>query len=492
MRPSRKWVVRSIFLLSCVGLIGSVILYDGSKLIFCFFSVVIFTVGYLAVRFSSQYAHMFLGIAWFIGFWVKYLFHLMTGHPYEEMHGSFDGSFASWDAVFLVIAIGGTGYLAGRLLSAPIVKPVQARLFKHSIVVPPWWVLRRNIVWLIAALSVLSMLALNHAFGLYVRGYAASVNLPWPLGGLYAWMTDIGFALVLSVLLAWDRQSSGSVMRGFISLCVEGALFSISTLSRGLFLFHSLPPLITEGDYYLRRGRFRPVIIMLCIFVLVGTAVPSASTFMRLFNENAVPRTESELVASKSSQVNHPLDSKRELWEEFLKMTRLLVIDRWTGLEGLMATVSYSEKSAALFAEAAAKRRSYGTVDVYTRKISGSTFTEENAKKYHYATLAGPIAFFYFSDSLITVFIGMALIAVLMSATELLWLWLARDRLLLAMSGFYLALVVLQLSGSLVQAITGPIAVTGIFAGVRLIDFIYRPHNSSSSLTSLEESCSKA
>jgi len=172
-------------------------------------------------------------------------------------------------------------------------------------------------------------------------------------------------------------------------------------------------------------------------------------------------------------------------------MTELLLIDRWTGLEGLMATVAYPEKSMSLFAEAVAQRRSYGTIDTYTRKISGSTFTEENAKKYHYATPAGPIALLYFSGSLVTVFAGMAFISVLMSAIELLWLWLARDRLLLAMSGLYLALVVLQLSGGLVQAITGPLTVTGVFAGVWLMDFIYGRPSVGSKMISREESCLK-
>lgn len=41
-------------------------------------------------------------------------------------------------------------------------------------------------------------------------------------------------------------------------------------------------------------------------------------------------------------------------------------------------------------------RRSYGTVDIYTRKISGSKFDEEDAKIFLFATLAGPIAFFIF------------------------------------------------------------------------------------------------
>jgi hypothetical protein len=205
---------------------------------------------------------------------------------------------------------------------------------------------------------------------------------------------------------------------------------------------------------------------------------------------NAVPITPAELTASETISINRPMVEHQTvsgLWNQFVTTAQILVIDRWTGLEGVMATVAYPNRSRSLFVEAAAQRRTYGTVDVYTRKISGSTFTEENAQKYHFATLAGPIAFLYFSGSMAVVFFGMALIAVLMSAVELLWWWLVRDRLLVAMSGLYLALIVLQLSGGLVQAATGPIAVTGAFVAIWLIGRTQRRHLGVSELTQKQE-----
>ena len=93
--------------------------YSGNRLIFCFFSFVIFAIAYFAIRHPTQYAHFFLGLAWFLGFWVKYLLHQATGATYYEPHGSFDGSPGSWDAVLLVVGIGGAGYLVGRFLRIP-------------------------------------------------------------------------------------------------------------------------------------------------------------------------------------------------------------------------------------------------------------------------------------------------------------------------------------------------------------------------------------
>jgi hypothetical protein len=466
--PAIRWSLRLVYALTIAAGVISVFAYPGSKIVFAFFCVVVFAIAAFAIRLPNHYAHLFLGVMWFVGFWVKYLFHQATGAHYQEPHGLFDGSNASWDLVFLVIGIGGAGYLAGRLIVLPIISPVMGSLPKQPTNVPAWWPSYRNLFWLAAGVLILVVLAVNQEFGLLIRGYVARFILPWPFGGLFAWLTDIGFALLLALFLAWDRQSGFSALRGFLALCVEGALFSVSTLSRGVYFFHTVPLLVTEGVKTLTEKKRWSLAPLLVIWIVIGVGIPSAMTALRLFGENAVPTTQSQLEASKSTHLNRPISEYglETLWGQFAIMTQLLVIDRWTGLEGVMATVAYPKKSLSLLEEAAAKRRTYGTVDVYTRTISGSGFTEENAKTYHFASLAGAIAFFYFSGSLAVVFVGMAFISVLMSATELFWRWLVRDELLVAMSGLYLALIVMQFSGGLVQSATSVAAVTMAFLAV--------------------------
>ncbi len=462
MRPAIYWIACFVCLVALVAGIFSVVQYPGNKIVFSFFCLTIFATAAFAVRFPGQYAHFFLSIAWFVGFWVKYVFHQTTGASYYEPHGLFDGSNASWDAVFLVIGIGVAGYLTGRIIALPIVAPATDFLRKRTINVPAWWPLYRNYFWVAAGVLIVAIVVVNQEFGLLVRGLVARYILPWPLGGLFAWVTDIGLALLLVLFLAWDRQAGYGVILGFLALCVEGALFSVSTLSRGVYFFHTVPPLVTEGLEASVNKRRGSLLALVAVWIAVGVAIPPITTTLRLMGHDALPATPSELVASESGHFSRNIDGYgfEDFWNQFVGITQALLIDRWTGLEGVMATVSYPEKSWSLLAEAAMQRRSYGTVDVYTRQISGSTFNEENAKIYHFASLAGPIAFFHFSGSLGLVFVGMAFISVLISAIELIWRWLARDRALVAMSGLYLALVVMQFSGSVVQSATSLAAVS--------------------------------
>jgi hypothetical protein len=302
----------------------------------------------------------------------------------------------------------------------------------------------------------------NANFGILVRGHVAKVILPWPLGGLFAWMTDIGFALIISLFLAWDRNSGKGVERGFLALCIEGALFSLSTLSRGVFFFHTVPAIVTETRVFVRMRALKPLATLFAIWLLVGFAIPATSTFIRLFGSDAIPTT----IQKTLERQPHAAPTSDLLWNQLVTLARLLLVDRWTGLEGAMASTAYPERSFGLFKEAALQRRTYGMVDVYTGKISQSGFTEEAAQKYHYATPSGPIGFLYFSGSYWVVFCGMAFVAILMSCTELAWLWLTREPLLVAVSGLYLAFVVLQISGSVIQSATGILAVTGFFFAI--------------------------
>jgi len=445
----------------CGAGVLSILQYPGDKFIFSCFCIVIFTIGYSAIK-SNEYSHFFLGIIWFIGFWTKYFFHYVSGNGYNEPIGAFNNSAASWDAVFCLIAIGGSGYLAGRLLILPATNALTKRAMCQTVNVPRGWPNYRNLVWAGASVALALVLIVNANLGILVRGYVAKVVLPWPLGGLFAWITDIGFALILSLFLAWDRNSGKGVERGFLALCIEGALFSLSTLSRGVFFFHTVPPIVTETRIFIRMRALKPIATLFTIWLLVGLAIPTTSTFIRLFGSDAIPTT----IQKTPERQSRTAPTSGVLWNQFATMTQLLVVDRWTGLEGAMASAAYPEKSFALFKEAALQRRTYGMVDVYTGKISQSGFTEEAAQKYHYATPSGPIGFLYFSGSYWVVFGGMAFVAILMSLTELAWLWLTREPLLVAMSGLYLAFIVLQISGSVIQSATGLLAVTGFFFAI--------------------------
>ena len=479
--------------------IGSVF-YPGQLSWFLLFSATFFAVLYSAFVLPFQYCHLFLAIPWFLGFWIKLVDHFVFAHfgwleaaRYVEPAGRFDGSPSAWDQVIITATIGGLGYLAGRLLLSPIANK-SGKLTKE-IKPPQWYGPMRTPLWMLAAITLVVILYVNAETGLIVRGYVPRIQLPWPFGALFAWTTDIGFALALSVMTAWDHGLGMGRTRGFFSLCLEGATISVQTNSRGIYLFHTVPALVSEARRPIEtRSPLAKVSLLLGIWLVGAVSIPVLTTGLRTIGENAVlaktaqarrpaistatttPGRSTNDVIPPSDDSTTPtiptnsgrLDPSRSFVDHVFEDAGRLVIDRWPGMEGLMATQSYPSKSLELLKAAAFQRRTFGMVDIYSHTIAGLDFTEEQAKKYHNATLAGPMAFFYYSGSWLIVFAGMAFLAMLMSILELFWVSLVPDPLVAAMSGCYLALVVMQLSTGVFQAASGPLAVTILLALVWL------------------------
>ena len=485
-----------LILPTVAAIVAGSLFYPGELSYFLLFSLTFFAVLYSGLFLPFQYSHLFLAIPWFLGFWLKLVVHFVSGHfglmeaaQYVEPAGKFDGSAGAWDQVIITASIGGLGYLLGRLLLAPLVTKSHEQ--PSGIQPPPWYRPLRTPLWVLVAITLVGIVYINAETGLIIRGYVPRIQLPWPFGALFSWTTDIGFALVLSVMTAWDRGLGAGPTRGFFALCIEGAVISIQTNSRGIYLFHTLPALVSEIRRPITlRSPMGKVGMLLGIWLAGAIAIPLITTGLRAFGESMVlartaqdnspvavapaspATTPGETTTLHSAESNAPVILISPTRFEFLRSFVIyafqgasrLVIDRWPGMEGLMAVESYPGRSLTLFKTAALQRRTYGMVDIYTHTIAGSDFTEEQTKKYHNATIAGPVAFFYYSGSWLIVFGGMALLAMLVSILELVWTSLVPDPLVTAMSGCYLALVVMQLSTGIIQAASGLVAVTALLA----------------------------
>jgi hypothetical protein len=105
---------------------------------------------------------------------------------------------------------------------------------------------------------------------------------------------------------------------------------------------------------------------------------------------------------------------KRDLYDKFIYQIRegafkqvvALGVDRWVGLEGLMAVVAYPKKNGELIIDALKEKREIGTVTQY-QKISKSVYQWTDSNIWQFASLPGAVAFLYFSGSLLVVMLGM-------------------------------------------------------------------------------------
>jgi hypothetical protein len=100
---------------------------------------------------------------------------------------------------------------------------------------------------------------------------------------------------------------------------------------------------------------------------------------------------------------------------QYLEQLATLLIDRWVGLEGVLAVVSHENLGARLFAKGMLEDPHNGSRSLYQR-ISRSPY--RSYENFIFQTLPGVIAVLYYSGSLAVVFVGMASIAAVLTITE--------------------------------------------------------------------------
>lgn len=129
-----------------------------------------------------------------------------------------------------------------------------------------------------------------------------------------------------------------------------------------------------------------------------------------------------------------------------------LVVDRWIGVEGVMAVSSFPGKGQALFVDAMLEKREIGKATKF-QEICNSHYRWVDANTWQFASLPGAAAFLYLSGSYWVVVIGMMLFTILLLAGEQ---WISSktgNPLLCALVGMTMANSIAQFGISPRQAI---------------------------------------
>ena len=119
-----------------------------------------------------------------------------------------------------------------------------------------------------------------------------------------------------------------------------------------------------------------------------------------------------------------------------------LAVDRWMGLEGVMAVQSYPNKGKAFFLDGIKEKREIGKVTLY-QEVSKSYYRGAS-RNFQFASLPGAAAFLYYSGSLWVVMLGMGAFSLLILLIERVVDMLTANPLLCSLIGFGVANTVAQ------------------------------------------------
>jgi hypothetical protein len=120
-----------------------------------------------------------------------------------------------------------------------------------------------------------------------------------------------------------------------------------------------------------------------------------------------------------------------------------LSVDRWIGLEGVMAVVSYPNKSIELFKEVAFEKRELGGVTKY-QNIANSHYQWTDTDAWQFASLPGMAAFLFISGSKWVVLIGAFSFVFILQMAEMAVSKLTANPLLCSLLGITMANTIAQ------------------------------------------------
>lgn len=437
------WIALAVFaFLFIAGFIG----YAGSKIVYIIFTLSFSILLLSGIYAPSSYSYLFLTIFLWLGFWFKFTanFLLFGFFPFGEPVGYFDESAAAWDHAFWIAIAASAAVILARLLykltglsSTMTAKPGKA---------PPIWYSRnRSLFWLGLAISIVGLSVFNGIYGIQQSGLVPRTRLPWPLNAVIYWLLSTGFSMAVATLLWWDIGLRKNLLPAVGVMLGEAIFSTVTLLSRSAYLFHTIPQLlmlmINRRSLLVMPKRHR-VLIASAFLVLFAGSIVSVSFLRDFYYSSEAPAlastTKPPESSSKMVSATPPISSVR------LILLHQLFVNRWIGMEGVLAVSSYSEKSPTLFLNELTARSVIGKVDGY-QKISNSTYQEIDGAKYQFSSLPGAAAFFYYSGSTWYVLAGMLFLTFVAMCSERLVLLMTGNVTLCALYGVNVANAIAQL-----------------------------------------------
>ena len=256
--------------------------YPGAKLTYFLFSVSFWLMLLTAFDKRTHYGYLFLVVTLWLGFWGKLTAHLILDYPYVEPVGQFDGSAAAWDEVLWVAIVASLGVMLGRLIFRFISNSYSREMRCDQSMAPAWYPAARKWIWLFAATGIVGVAIANMVLGIQQIGLAPRTILPWPLNALIAWQVSIGSALLLTVLLWWEVALRKSIAVSIYAPLLEAGLSASSLLSRGIYVFHTLPQLFAlfeNRKSLIGLTRMRVAVLIVSLGCLMMLAIAGVTTF---------------------------------------------------------------------------------------------------------------------------------------------------------------------------------------------------------------------
>ncbi len=380
--------------------------YPGQGWIYLIFAVVSNALLYSGFRKNAIFFDTFIGIFLWLGFWFKLTFRVafMDGQ-FSQAVGHFDGSGHAFDHALLVTICAISAFLAVSFLREKFVfnYPKKLNRVPHQGLFQFYLNYRKPVLFGFVLLFIFVALT-NSYFGIYQRGSIPRTILPFGIGGIYKWLLLFGLASFSALILHYEffLKKRTSYMVAILAL-LESFSSSLSLLSRGMVLSAGALAygVIRSWKINSLKSSFRFWVVTFSIFIILFSCSVLLVNHMRSITSLGSLKIESLGKVDSSNKIVR------------------LVLDRWVGIEGVLAISSYPDLGWDLWREAWGEEYSNNKTSFYDMRLITSPYRNTDMMKHHYVSLPGIIAFCFYPGSFLFLFGSMFAVGVIAVVIEI-------------------------------------------------------------------------
>jgi len=405
-------IINFLFLVaSAILFVCAICKYKGEGITYFFFTIMSYLLLYSGFRKNALFFDTFVGIFFWLGFWLK----LTVRVAFMESEfvipvGNFDGFGTSFDQVLLVASCAFLGLLVASFIREKFLFSYPSKIndrTQHGLFV--FYTRYRMYILIGFTLLFITVAVTNAHFGIYQRGTIPKTILPYGLSGVYKWLLLFGLASFSAVILKFEFTGTKKTSYPVAIIGLMECLFSsVSLLSRGMIINASalVYGVVVGVKRYEIKSNFRYLITCFIVFVVLFVSSVFIVNSLRAVNFTGIQATYS------SGQTS-------ELLEQATRSTTVLFLDRWVGIEGVMAVSSYPDKGWGLWRKGWQEKFSDNKISFFDMNIIDSPYKNTDTTKHHFISLPGVVAFCFYPGSFIFLFACMLVIGTFASLIEI-------------------------------------------------------------------------
>jgi hypothetical protein len=417
-----KIITLTLFLFA-VAILASLCLakYPGRGFVYIIFTLVCNACFIYGFHKNSLFFDLFIGLFFWLGFWLKLTLRVLFSNGiFHEATGQFDHSGASFDQALVVTCCAVFGLMAAAIIRQRIFSYPEnhARVITQPALFSVYAKYRSLILWTFFALFVF-VASSNVYFGIYQRGQIPNTVLPYGLGGVFKWLLLFGMSSIAAVMLQFEYVISKKSAPGLVLLSLlEGCFSNVSLLSRGMILNQSA---LIYGLFRSLKSNAIPIRLRFwAASFLVFSVLFVASVFLSNYLRSDGTISALASVGAPSSRVRDAAFADRNASvNSTIAMTGPLFIDRWVGMEGVLAVVGSDRRGWALWQAAWREKYSEYSTSFYDLNLIESPYLTADTTKNHFISLPGIVAFLYYPGSYLFLFTFMFLAGAIAAAIEI-------------------------------------------------------------------------